>query len=297
MRALDASVAALLAQETTTLCRCWKLARRDGVEMGFTDHDRPLRFGGVDFTPETGFSGTAVETSLGLSVDNQEAMGALRSDAITEKDVLRGLYDGAEVTRWVVDFTDVETRVKLSVGVVGEIRRGDVAFEVEILGRTDALNQPVGRVFQRSCDAQLGDARCGVALEGEFRKSGAVLGVQDARRFSIAGDAAGSPVGWFDQGAIEWTSGANAGTTAFVRRFLSQGAERVVDLWNAPVEPIGAGDGFRLTAGCDKTSSTCRTKFANFVNFRGFPLMPGEDWATAYPRADEAHDGGSLFNG
>ena len=68
MREFDAEVAELLGRETTTLCRCWKIARADGVEMGFTDHDRALSFGGVSFEPETGFSGTEIETSLGLAV-------------------------------------------------------------------------------------------------------------------------------------------------------------------------------------------------------------------------------------
>ena len=297
MRALDQELERHLDEEATTLCRCWMVKRRDGVELGFTDHDLPLRFAGVDFEPETGFEGTQVESSLGLAVDNQETMGALRSDAIREEDVLRGLYDGAEVTRWVVNFADVDERVKLSVGVVGEIRRGDLAFELEILGRSEVLNRPLGRVFQRSCDAELGDARCGVTLDGAYSKSGEVLGLQDARRFSVSGNAAGSPAGWFDHGKVEWTSGANAGQVVSVRRFYAQAGQMVVDLWNTPAAPISAGDAFKLLAGCDKTASTCKAKFANFLNFRGFPLMPGEDWTTAYPRSDEVHDGGSLFNG
>ena len=45
---------------------------------------------------------------------------------------------------------------------------------------------------------------------------------------------------------------------------------------------------------CDKRAATCQAKFDNFLNFRGFPHMPGEDWLTAYPRGGQAHDGGSL---
>jgi uncharacterized phage protein (TIGR02218 family) len=50
----------------------------------------------------------------------------------------------------------------------------------------------------------------------------------------------------------------------------------------------------RLEAGCDKRAETCRLKFANFLNFRGFPHLPGEDWLTAVPKAEGANDGGSL---
>ena len=48
---------------------------------------------------------------------------------------------------------------------------------------------------------------------------------------------------------------------------------------------IAAGDTFAVTAGCDKQFATCRAKFANAVNFRGFPHMPGNDFVAAYPRA------------
>jgi hypothetical protein len=30
----------------------------------------------------------------------------------------------------------------------------------------------------------------------------------------------------------------------------------------------------RLEAGCDKRAETCRLKFGNFLNFRGFPAFP-----------------------
>jgi len=66
----------------TTTCRCWALTRRDGVVMGFTDHDRLLTFEGVAFRPDTGLSALAVQQTTGLSVDNTEALGALNDAAI-----------------------------------------------------------------------------------------------------------------------------------------------------------------------------------------------------------------------
>lgn len=43
---------------------------------------------------------------------------------------------------------------------------------------------------------------------------------------------------------------------------------------------------------CDKRWRTCVDSFANGVNFRGFPAMPGEDFLTLYPSEGERHDGG-----
>lgn len=47
--------------------------------------------------------------------------------------------------------------------------------------------------------------------------------------------------------------------------------------------------------GCDRQLATCRDRFANVVNFRGFPHIPGNDFVLRYPKADDALDGGALF--
>nr|WP_325048889.1 phage BR0599 family protein [Rhodophyticola porphyridii] len=49
----------------------------------------------------------------------------------------------------------------------------------------------------------------------------------------------------------------------------------------------------RLEAGCDKRMETCRLKFNNLLNFRGFPDIPGDDWLMSYPARTNARDGGS----
>ncbi|MGE0410262.1 MAG: phage BR0599 family protein [Amphiplicatus sp.] len=38
--------------------------------------------------------------------------------------------------------------------------------------------------------------------------------------------------------------------------------------------------------------ATCAAKFSNEVNFRGFHLMPGNDFAVSYPLHREKNDGG-----
>ncbi|MDP1632801.1 MAG: DUF2163 domain-containing protein [Caulobacter sp.] len=54
-----------------------------------------------------------------------------------------------------------------------------------------------------------------------------------------------------------------------------------------------AGDHPAFAGGCDKRFSTCSEKFANPLNFRGFPTIPGEDFLTVFPGQGELHDGGS----
>ncbi|MNT98193.1 hypothetical protein D3C72_2407210 [compost metagenome] len=49
------------------------------------------------------------------------------------------------------------------------------------------------------------------------------------------------------------------------------------------------------TAGCDRRLTTCREKFENVPNFRGFPHIPGNDFVLRYPRQGDNLDGRALF--
>jgi uncharacterized phage protein (TIGR02218 family) len=57
---------------------------------------------------------------------------------------------------------------------------------------------------------------------------------------------------------------------------------------------IAEGDAFIIRAGCDKRIETCGVKFANTVNFRGFPHIPGQDAVLRYATTDGGHDGEVL---
>lgn len=295
MRDINDGLQAAIDGGAASLCRCWLLERPDGVTLGFTDHDAEVSFDGMVFEPDSGFERTALERSLGLSVDNMEAAGALRSDAITEADLSRGLYDGATIRQWLVDWSNTAARDLMFAGRIGEVRRGKLGFEVEVLGLSDVLNQPQGRVFLRSCDASLGDGRCKAVLSGDLLGAGTVTELRGERSFVVSG--LWQEEGWFSLGRLTWITGDNAGLAATVHSHGIRQWQHVITLWAAPDAPVQLGDGFAIAAGCDKSVGACREKFANILNFRGFPHMPGEDWATGYPAQDEAHDGGSLFRG
>lgn len=67
-----------------------------------------------------------------------------------------------------------------------------------------------------------------------------------------------------------------------------------IELWQEMPDAIAVGDGFNVTAGCDKQFTTCQAKFSNAINFRGFHRMPGNDWIQSYPRSGETNDGEKL---
>jgi uncharacterized phage protein (TIGR02218 family) len=296
MRTVPEDLADHLDGGVTTLCRCWKLTRRDGASFGFTDHDRDLAFDATVFAARTGLEAAEATAELGFAVGGGEVSGALVSAGVTEDDLAAGLYDDARVETWLVNWADPAQRLMLDAGSIGEIRRADGAFVAEVRGPMHRLDEERGRLYRATCSADLGDARCRVDVSGAtFTASATVTRTDGALGFSTDGLAAYAD-GWFGAGRLTWTSGANAGLLVEVKahRLLGAGAE--IELWQRAAKPIAAGDGFSVTAGCDKRFATCREKFANVPNFRGFPHMPGNDFVLRIPRQGEpGMDGGSLF--
>ena len=293
MTGLDPALKAHLEGGLTTLCHAWALTRRDGVVMGFTDHDGTLEFEGITFRADTGLSALALQHSTGLAVDNTEAMGALSDAAIREADIEAGRFDGAEVRAWLVNWQDVRQRQLLFRAHIGEMRRAGGAFETELRGLTDVLNQPEGRVMRKSCGAVLGDAACRVNLDApQMSFERAADSIEERRVFRFQ-DLDSVEAGWFRFGRLEVLEGEGAGLAGTVKRDRLDGAVRVVEL-SAPLRAdIAQGDLIRLVAGCDKRPETCRFKFDNFLNYQGFPDIPGDDWSYADPGRANQLDGGS----
>src|SRR5690606_12876201 len=84
MRTLEPGLAAHLASGATTLATCWRIERTDGVVLGFTDHDLPLRFAGTDYLPAHGLDGGEAVQKLGPQTDTAEVVGVLHAAAIAE---------------------------------------------------------------------------------------------------------------------------------------------------------------------------------------------------------------------
>ncbi len=289
MKQLPAQLAAHLATGATTLCWCWRLTRADGTRLGFTDHDRDLSFDGTTFEAAAGFTATEMRDALGLSVDNLEVTSALSSDRLAEADLAAGLYDDARVEIFRVNWQDPEARVLMRSGSLGEVRRSGAAFTAEVRGLAHYLQQPKGRLFQYTCDADLGDARCKIDLDDPaFRGEGVVASATSARQFTASGLEAFA-ADWFTRGLLTFTSGAADGQRIEVKRHTVAAGLATIELWQPARAPLLAGQTFTVTAGCDKDIATCRAKFANAVNFRGFPFMPGNDFI-----ARVARPGGSV---
>ncbi|MCV6576264.1 MAG: DUF2163 domain-containing protein [Cohaesibacter sp.] len=294
MRQLPDGMQDHLNSGATTLCWCWKLTRRDNVAMGFTDHDVAVGFDGISYEADSGFSASEIQSSLGLSVDNLDVSGALSSASIREIDIAAGLYDGAGVEIWRVNWSDPKQRLLMRKGRLGDISRGETYFGAEVRGLAADLQQAQGRVFQSGCDAQFGDGRCGVnANDPAFRASVTVAGFSGGQALIVNG-AENFEAGWFNRGTLTFTSGENSGLSYMLQSHQVTSGIVSVGLWSPLLKPVAIGDGLDLIAGCDKRFATCVKKFSNGVNFRGFPHMPGNDFVTTYPSSDDDDKAGNI---
>lgn len=301
-KAIPTQMQADLDGRATHHCFCWQVTRGDNSTFGFTDHDRNLTFNSVTFAAETGVNPSAIEQSMGLNVDNMDVMGVLNSISIDEQDVAAGLYDNATIIAYRVDWRDTDNRVIILKGSVGEVSRGNLAFNAEIRGLAHELNQASGRLYEPTCGVDLGSAHCGINLAGvspaghAYTVSTTVTDVA-AKNFFRA-DQPGIqavPDEWFSRGKLTWTSGANDGLAMEVKVHQQEGLFNAFFLWEPMPFTIQVDDAFTVQAGCDKSADNCHNKFGNMINHQGYNLIPGNDIVLRSAVQEENNDGGSVF--
>lgn len=280
MRVLPAGLAEHLAGRVTTLARCWRLTRLDGAVLGFTDHDVSISFDGTVFSAMDGLSSTGDVARSGLGVGGFEIEGALSATGLDVSDLDNGRFDGATVEFFLVNWADVSQRTLLRSGTLGEVTRADDGFSAEVRGPMQQLETVRGRVFAHTCDADLGDARCGVDL-APLAVTASVVSAHGAKL--VVSGLSAYAAGWFSGGGAVALSGAQTGDTFAIAEHTLSGDDAVI-VMRPQVAGFAQGDTLSLTPGCDKRFRTCRDTFLNHLNFRGFPHMPGNDKALGYAR-------------
>jgi uncharacterized phage protein (TIGR02218 family) len=281
MRTLPPALSQALAENAMTFCHCWWLIRTDGITLGLTDHDETLAFDGKTFDPSQALKMTNRRQQTGFESATGKAEGVLSHDGISEADILAGRWDKARVETWLVSWENPELRLLLDVHDFSDIRRKDNAFVVELNGIMQRLDEVQGRRYLSTCDATLGDQRCGVNLANSaFRFSGSVQAVVDVKQIMVTLPSAPAQT-LFDQGILERANGEKLRIRSHVRL---DGQHRLT-LFDAPAVPIVAGEALVLVMGCDRRFRTCRDVFANAANFRGFPHIPGNAFVLGSQRA------------
>lgn len=268
--------------------QCWKITRRDGVVLGFTGCDQTVSFGGVDYIPCGSLMSSAMQYSAAIGeAGNQELLGLIDSDLITARDLAAGLYQGAEVEIWLYPYenTTGQTMIRASSGYVTSTSQGDVGYKAEVMTDGQRLMQTaVTNRYTPSCRWEFGDARCGIN-PGIYEETATVTETVDklarigaSRRQFVTTLAAAD--GDYIAGKITWLTGPNAGQIIDVKD--NQGG--LVTLWDTTIADIQVGDEFKLNRGCQRTAEACKG-YDNYINFGGFPSIPGRDSMLETPDA------------
>jgi uncharacterized phage protein (TIGR02218 family) len=253
----------------------WSIKRRDGVALGFTSHNRSLVFGGMTYRAAPGMIPSAIRRTASLDRDAVEVEGVLAHDSISQTDLEAGRYAGARIAIGLVDWETLD-RTTLFYGELGNIAQQDGTFEAELRSAKAILETDLVPRTSPTCRAALCDADCG-ANPARYTHLLRVAAV-DLAANSVA--FAGAP-GAADMrgGHVKWMDGPLAGVTMQV--IDADTAGLVLD--RPLAEGIAAGQLAYLREGCDHTITTCTTRFANAVNFRGEPHLPGNDLLARYP--------------
>jgi len=288
--------ALVLADQVNCLTRwaqTWTITRTDGQVFAFTSLDRQLTFRGVVHEPCNSMLASAVELSTVVgATGNMELNGILSDSGVSEADLYNGLFDGASIEVWMVpwDNSGGEIPFRLMGGVVGTNGHGETSFNQEILTPGAQLAQrALLETYTPGCRYGFGssvDPRCPVDLVA-LTVSGSVTGTAipnastTATRRIFTDSTRAEADGFFNLGRLTWTGGPNAGAVSEIKDFT--GGQFI--LWEALLSPIGIGDTYDATPGCDKSAADHLLFNADMVDFGGFPMVPGSDSILQSPDA------------
>lgn len=279
MRTIQQSLQDHLDGAVLTLATLWRITRRDGAVMAFTDHDRDIGYDGHTHRASSGFLPSAYQAEIGLDVPNMSFQGALVADAITADDILAGVYDAALLEVFIVNYADLsQGHLPLLVAIFGQADLVDLdRYEIEVRSLKTLLDQPAGILTTPKCRHVFGDAGCQYAVDtekvaGTITAAGGATACTDSNR--------GEPARHFFNGRLKFTTGANAG---YQRDIIDHGAGGAFTFMLPFPRAIAVGDHYEAWPGCLYTFADCRDRWANTLNFGGFPHVPGRDDVLLYP--------------
>lgn len=248
-----------------------------GEVIRSTNVDQDIVYGGNTYTAGVPLvQGVKYKGSVGLEVDRQQITVAARpTDTIAGAPILAaiagGAFDGAVFTRTRVFFDKLggmqQGGVVLFSGRVSTVDNvGRTFAQMTIASGLVILDYDMPRnLYSPNCIHTLYDAGCTVN-RASFTVAGTVGSGSTASLINTTVAAVGQL-----QGVIIFETGVNAGMRATVKSLV---AGTSLTLMYPLPDPPAVGDTIAVSFGCDHTRGTCQGKFANLVNFRGYPFVP-----------------------
>ena len=170
-------------------------------------------------------------------------------------------------------------RVATVGGAAGSLAFADRIHRCTQAGVT-AADQPE---YESGVGAATVDGTAAFMAEQAWTRAGTVLAVEGRTTFTATVSEPRAVDGWFAGGVLTFETGANAGASMEVKGWTRDPGR--IELYLPLGFAVQSGDLFRVHPGCDKRLDTCIDRFANVLNFRGEPYIPGQDLLMSYPDA------------
>jgi uncharacterized phage protein (TIGR02218 family) len=250
---------------------------KNGVTLRYSTAGTIINFGGFNWLPApAGLTRSKVRWVTGVEVDTLDvSFPADESIVVNSIPMLRaavlGMFDNAKVTLSRLYMSDWNTPVDSILLFTGNVAKPVIqrtVLHLTIKSDLDKLNMQMPQnLYQSACLHTLYDIGCAVNVN-TYMYSGTVTTVTSNAIFGGTGSFVD---GYFQMGAVKFTSGANEGLTRTVKSYLSG----VIYATNPFPFDVQASDSFILTPGCDKLrNGDCANKYNNVINFKGFEYIP-----------------------
>src|SRR5258708_7811903 len=185
MRTASAQLTTQLSLESTSLCRLWRITRKDGVVLRFTDAVNSVMYGGFKYRADISFTSSAILISASASRSQSITMTIVTDPTgIVEADLRARLYDEALGDIFIIDYLFPQYgAIQAFSGVVGTVRISDKRSATVELLPASSINSGRGIGFEKfspTCRASLGDSRCTVNINALSRSFTVVSSVGGA---------------------------------------------------------------------------------------------------------------------
>ncbi len=266
----------ILASNQFINAHLFKFVLKSGTTLYYTDADINIIYNnnvylsdaplitGVQYKLSRGLEVNTFDLDLTVkpshTINGQSWMVAVRSGAL----------DGVIITiykAFMLNWTDTAEAVHLFTGFVGEATHANQTIKLSLKSDADKLNTPIPKLmYQAACTRTLYDSGCGINKNAYNAQATITAGSNLAvlqTNFSQASN-------WANFGYLIFQNGQNTG----VMRSIKRQTNGIIEL-SRPLEFLPAiGDLITVYAGCDKTQSTCTSKFNNVINFKAYPYVP-----------------------
>ena len=276
----------------------WTITTPAGVVVRWTDADIDITTTDArTFVRGPVITRDRVTWVRGLQVDSLKVVMQSPSQLVNNLTLpafaTSGGFDGASVTleRCYLNTSGTyQGSLIWFTGLVAQVNPSRLGCVMEVKSQLTQLNQQLPRnLYQSGCVNDLYDPNC-AAAKASFTTTGAVVGVStDFNPYLDVSVLMDSKPGFFggtvylpfQLGVLKFNSGANAGISRTVQTYTRTSSlnGRLRFSRPFPFTPV-VGDGFTISAGCDKTLATCQNVFNNTSHFRGFPFVPVPETVT-----------------